>query len=138
MSSACNGPSERAAPLQLAADQLWAPAGHEVQTVQLPLGGLLPPRPRQPERPQQQGLPPVTVQAESDAITVSGGAGWEMTFSRAAGGLASWTDAAGRQMLAAPLSLCFYRAPTDNDRGGSGGSSYAARWAGRGCAAALG
>lgn len=30
--------------------------------------------------------------------------------------------------LAKPMLPCFYRAATDNDRGGSGGTSYAARW----------
>jgi beta-galactosidase len=34
----------------------------------------------------------------------------------------------GKEMFTAPLKMCFYRAPTDNDRGGSGGTSYAARW----------
>jgi beta-galactosidase len=33
-----------------------------------------------------------------------------------------------REMLSLPVSPCFWRACTDNDRGGSGGSSYAARW----------
>ena len=33
----------------------------------------------------------------------------------------------GRQLLASPLEPWFYRAATDNDRGGSGGTSYAAR-----------
>lgn len=31
-------------------------------------------------------------------------------------------------MLAAPVLPCFLRAPTDNDVGGSGGTSHAARW----------
>ena len=31
------------------------------------------------------------------------------------------------QLLAEALMPCLYRAPTDNDRGGSGGTSYAAR-----------
>ncbi len=34
----------------------------------------------------------------------------------------------GCELLAAPLEPCFFRAATDNDRGGSGGSSHAARW----------
>ena len=34
----------------------------------------------------------------------------------------------GEELFAAPLKPCFYRAATDNDRGGSGGTSYAARW----------
>ena len=120
-----------AASLQLAADQLWAPAGHEVQTVQLPLSGLLPLQERPvPERPQLQDLPPLTVQADDGSVCISSAAGWSLRFSQAAGGLVGWTDGSGRQLLAAPLSLCIYRAPTDNDRGGSGGSSYTARWVG--------
>jgi beta-galactosidase len=63
-------------------------------------------------------------------VTVSGSAGWELRFDAASGSLASWTGSGGRQLLAAPLAPCLYRAPTDNDKGGSGGSSYAARWAG--------
>lgn len=34
----------------------------------------------------------------------------------------------GMEQLSAPLAPCFYRAATDNDRGGSGGASYVARW----------
>jgi beta-galactosidase len=34
----------------------------------------------------------------------------------------------GIEMFTTPLKMCFYRAPTDNDRGGSSGTSYAARW----------
>lgn len=32
------------------------------------------------------------------------------------------------EVLRQPIRVCLYRAPTDNDRGGSGGQSYAARW----------
>lgn len=118
---------------QLAADALWAPAGHEVQTTQLPLAGLLPaPAAQQAAAAQhQQGAaaaPAATVQQGADGVTVSGAAGWALRFEAGAAGLASWTAADGRQLLAAPLAPCFYRAPTDNDKGGSGGSSYAARW----------
>ena len=34
----------------------------------------------------------------------------------------------GQELLAEPISVCLYRAPTDNDRGGTAGRSYAARW----------
>lgn len=37
-------------------------------------------------------------------------------------------EVGGAALLARPLAPCFFRAATDNDRGGSGGSSYAARW----------
>lgn len=33
-----------------------------------------------------------------------------------------------REMISSPLRPCLWRACTDNDRGGSGGFSYAARW----------
>lgn len=49
----------------------------------------------------------------------------EVRFS-AADGLSIW---AGSEALVADLKPCFYRAPTDNDRGGSCGSSYASRCA---------
>ena len=62
------------------------------------------------------------------------GSSSSLTFDASTGGLASWVVAAGaadpgRELLAAPLAPCFYRAPTDNDKGGSGGTSFAARWA---------
>ncbi len=34
----------------------------------------------------------------------------------------------GVELIDQPVRLCLYRAPTDNDRGGSGGKSHAARW----------
>jgi beta-galactosidase len=43
------------------------------------------------------------------------------------GRLLTWTDRTGREMLCAPVDACFYRAGTDNDRGGML-LSYYARW----------
>lgn len=34
----------------------------------------------------------------------------------------------GRELLAGPIQVCLFRAPTDNDRGGSNGTSYLFRW----------
>jgi beta-galactosidase len=116
----------------LARDLPWAAAGHEVQAVQLPLAGLLPPPAGQPTsngdaaRPTLQ--PPPTVQQDGDGVTVAGAAGWRLRFDKASGALTGWQAADGGQLLAAPLAACLYRASTDNDRGGSGGSSYTARW----------
>lgn len=120
-------------PSQLSADSLWAPAGHEVQTVQLDVTGLLPAWRLRGGSQQQQvqqpagGLQP-RVQSDSNGITVSSAQddSWSLRFDAAMAGLAGWT-VGGKQLLAAPLTPCFYRAPTDNDKGGSGGSSYAAR-----------
>ena len=44
------------------------------------------------------------------------------------GALCTWA-LGGHQLLAQPLTPCLFRAPTDNDRGGSGGTSYVARQA---------
>jgi Beta galactosidase small chain len=38
-----------------------------------------------------------------------------------------WFDASGKSLLSAPLDVCFWRAPTDNDSGG-GPFSYTGRW----------
>ena len=44
-----------------------------------------------------------------------------------ASGLMERWDVRGTPLLKAPVMPIFYRAPTDNDRGGSGGNSYAKR-----------
>jgi len=46
--------------------------------------------------------------------------------SSATGVVTRWA-VAGTEILAEPIVPCFYRAPTDNDRGGSGGNSHANR-----------
>lgn len=135
--------------LQLARDLPWAPAGHEVQAVQLELTGRLPGTTGEQgggqaaangeQAEEQHGLQGFAVGRAGDALRVEcvqqGGASSSLTFDASSGRLASWVVAAGaddpgRELLAAPLAPCFYRAPTDNDKGGSGGTSYAARWAG--------
>ncbi|KAL4457400.1 hypothetical protein ABPG75_012265 [Micractinium tetrahymenae] len=135
---------------RLAHDLPWAPAGHEVQTVQLELAGRLPASQRQQgaahaapsaqeqqQEEQQGGLQGIAVGRAGDSLRVeclqAGGASCSLTFDASTGGLSSWVVAAGaadpgKELLAAPLAPCFYRAPTDNDKGGSGGTSYAARW----------
>lgn len=123
-----------ATPPQLAADTPWAPAGHEVQTVQLelPALGAAASSRRQQQEQQQGAAPPATAEEDAEGVTVRSGSGagdgWALRFDRASGSLCSWQAGGGQELLAAPLAPCFYRAPTDNDKGGSGGSSYAARW----------
>lgn len=43
------------------------------------------------------------------------------------GSLTRWIDSNGDSLLSAPLEMCLWRAPTDNDRGG-GPFSYYERW----------
>lgn len=52
---------------------------------------------------------------------------WRLEFDPDTGLLSRWTIA-GQDVLQGPLQPCFMRAPTDNDKGGSGGTSHAARW----------
>ncbi|GAX79960.1 hypothetical protein CEUSTIGMA_g7399.t1 [Chlamydomonas eustigma] len=58
---------------------------------------------------------------------VPGGATSDLT------GTVCQEETGGVEVLEQPLHPCFWRALTDNDRGGSGGTSYAARW----CSAGL-
>ncbi|GFR49336.1 hypothetical protein Agub_g11298 [Astrephomene gubernaculifera] len=58
-----------------------------------------------------------------DVGTVGSGDGGGGSGGSGCGGIGS-----GVSLLAAPLQPCFFRACTDNDRGGFCGGSYAARW----------
>jgi beta-galactosidase len=60
------------------------------------------------------------------AVAAAGSPGASLRLCEATGALLSYA-VGGRELLAAPLVPCFYRAATDNDRGGSGGASYVAR-----------
>jgi hypothetical protein len=82
------------------------------------------------------GAIPLSIQDGPATLVVAGGDGsLSVEFSKATGALSGWT-VGGAQLLAEPMLPCFYRAPTDNDRGGSGGNSFVSRYgqkrAGRG------
>ena len=59
-----------------------------------------------------------------------------VTVDTATGDLVSYI-VDGVEFIDLPMRLCMYRAPTDNDRGGSGGKSHAARWKAAGLDALL-
>jgi beta-galactosidase len=93
----------------LAADQPWAPAGHEVAWQQFRLQAPLPAAPAD--------LAAAAPTAEEDAVTFKLTAGGvTATVERASGALASliWE---GVELVHAPLHPHFWRAPIDNDRG---------------------
>ncbi|KAF5831793.1 hypothetical protein DUNSADRAFT_12579 [Dunaliella salina] len=128
---------------------LWAEPGHVVASMQLPL--QLPSGASQGSLAQRllqrQGL------AEAGFLAAAaGGAGGEgeeqapkieetpelltlhcrggevaVRISRTSGCMSGIT-LKGRQLLEGELQPCLFRACTDNDRGGTKGSSYAARW----------
>jgi beta-galactosidase len=123
----------------LAADMPWAPAGHAVALSQLsPLGPshVLPPLPAartaalvEAAAAAAAGGGALHVAKRPDGgVLVSGGAlGLELSVSGASGCIDGLT-VGGCPLLAQPLAPCLYRASTDNDRGGSSGTSYKARW----------
>ena len=103
--------------VQLLRDLPWAPAGHQVQTCQLPLAGLLPDlaatglaAPGQaPQQvaplPRLQGL---AVGRTDGALRVegvgAGGGSWSLTFDAATGALSSWQVAAGARVFHTTIS----------------------------------
>jgi hypothetical protein len=126
---------------ELSSNSSWAAVGHVVASKQLALAELdgwqhaadflsaaqshaL----QQPCREAADGLQ--VEQSTSGDITITGPSNLRVVFSASSGGLEEF-GFADRSLLQ-DLQPCFMRAPTDNDRGGSGGSSYAARWAAAG------
>ena len=93
---------------RLAQDQSWAARGHEVAWEQFRLPVSLPPAP-------PAALPALSLRDEAARAVVSG-AGFELTFDKALGTLASW-KANGRELLCAGPRISFWRAPTENDLG---------------------
>jgi beta-galactosidase len=71
-----------------------------------------------------------TEQGTAGDIVITGPNNLRVVFSAFTGSIESFSF--GGCNLVEGLQPCFMRAPTDNDCGGSGGSSYAARWAAAG------
>ncbi|MBI2512084.1 MAG: DUF4981 domain-containing protein [Opitutae bacterium] len=90
----------------------WADAGHEVawEQFQLPLAA-----PARALAAPAANLPPLAL-ARADGRIVVTGDGFRAAFSEKTGFLVS-LESAGAELLAAPLTPHFWRAPTDNDRG---------------------
>lgn len=112
----------------LASATPWAPAGYPIYEAHLPLEAAEPSlHPdshlpcEQPSRVEVSGSGDVLLTAETGDRTVT------VTISGSSGCVVSYR-AGATELLTAPVTPCFYRAATDNDRGGSGGASYAARW----------
>jgi beta-galactosidase len=110
--------------VSLREDTAWAPRGHVLvrRQLQLPDHAQLAVSPPAPEPADR-----VTVTEASTTFSLAAGPQFEVTISKVTG-LICGLRAGGEDLLAAPLEVCLFRAPTDNDRGGSEGTSYAARW----------
>uniref|UniRef100_A0A1D1ZZ97 beta-galactosidase n=1 Tax=Auxenochlorella protothecoides TaxID=3075 RepID=A0A1D1ZZ97_AUXPR len=118
---------------------LWAEAGHTLQHDQIPLSdwakpyaawlATKAPKPPQAAAPKAKVPPPVkSEEGEEGEEGEEARAGPTFRVCPDTGALVSFCDPVLGELLAAPVVLCLYRAPTDNDRGGSGGTSHAARW----------
>jgi beta-galactosidase len=116
----------------LAADSSWAHAGHVVAYRSLPLLDVVAQQQQQPAA-AAAAAPPAEVLIEQQPAAPGGdvrvsvpGTDLVLVVSGASGCISLLQQ--GGHTLLQDVAPCFMRASTDNDRGGSGGSSYAARW----------
>ncbi len=96
----------------LAADTIWAPAGHEVAWAQFPIS--VPAQARPVLQPAQAGHP-LAWSRDGNFVAVQS-SGLKLEFDSAEGTLSSLSRG-DRSLLKSGPRLTFWRAPTDNDRG---------------------
>ena len=101
-------------------DSAWAAAGHEISHVQTTLPWKAPAVVRTTSR----AAAPTLIRSASQ-LQITGGT-FDITLDSTSG---AWTSLrhAGRELLAAPLAPCFYRAPTDIDWA-NGDNGIATTW----------
>ncbi|CAN1316296.1 lacZ [Linum perenne] len=100
----------------------WESAGHIISSTQLQL----------PDR--KEILPhalkgkdaTISTDVVGDVIRISHQSLWEITFNKLTGAIASW-KVKGVPVLSKGIFPCFWRAPTDNDKGGED-NSYYSKW----------
>lgn len=105
---------------QLAEEQLWADAGHEVAWADFELPSAVPGRPIEPS-----AAAPLLVTETEGSVEVQG-EGFSVEIDKVTGALTSFT-ASDSELLTAPLRPFFWRAMTDNDLGSSFRTA-ASRW----------
>lgn len=115
---------------------VWAESGYIAAENQLPLPRITQHPPQSPltaseptnSRATVREVPASSTSSHLYILELNGDAGSaSLTVDASTGDIVGY-QVHGREIFAAPLRPCFYRAATDNDRGGSGGTSYAARW----------
>ncbi|XP_052176349.1 uncharacterized protein LOC127790740 isoform X2 [Diospyros lotus] len=100
----------------------WVGSGHVISSAQVQLPA------KKEFTPHVITMKDTTLHYESlgDAITISHGNIWEIKFNTQTGALESW-KVKGVTVIEKSVFPCFWRAPTDNDKGG-GESSYFSKW----------
>ncbi|BCX46502.1 beta-galactosidase [Haloferula helveola] len=99
-----------AAEIRLGSDTNWAKAGHVVSRAQFPVAGNATTLP-----PSGSSKPAPEIASREAGISVISGEGFSVTINEETGTIDQF-QASGRNLLAAPLHLNFWRPPTDNDR----------------------
>ncbi|KAL0464520.1 UNVERIFIED_CONTAM: Beta-galactosidase [Sesamum latifolium] len=108
--------------VKLLSSTRWAEAGHVVSSAQLQL-------------PIKKEIAPHIIEGEygafftqvcDDIIEVKNKNLWEITLNRETGAIKSW-KVDGVLVMSKGILPCFWRAPTDNDKGGEA-ASYLSRW----------
>lgn len=95
---------------RLTADQPWAEKGHVVARDQFPL-----PTKAAPATAAEPTMAPVKVQRADDSFTLIAGEGLAVVNRNS--GLVESLRFEGDELLAAPLTPCYWRVPVDNDNG---------------------
>ncbi|KAF2322515.1 hypothetical protein GH714_017392 [Hevea brasiliensis] len=100
----------------------WVEAGHVISSTQVQLP------PRNQITPYVIKAADATLSTETidDTVRVSQQKFWEITFNIQTGTIESW-KVEGVPVMNKGISPCFWRAPTDNDKGGDE-NSYYSRW----------
>jgi len=114
----------------LSSSSSWAPVGHTLTYSSVPLSCWMAPKKQQQRQQWQQCEPLSVTTSPAGDVVVRGPQGLLLTVAKGTGCIAAVEQQ--QQLLLQQMLPCFMRATTDNDRGGSGGSSYAARWAAAG------
>ncbi|KAG0622115.1 hypothetical protein M758_3G073200 [Ceratodon purpureus] len=103
----------------------WADAGHLQASEQIELPAC---KPAQRQLLSTLSMPALSVEESAGIIKIkpAGGEGWEIQIDKKRGLLSSWQVDGTCVLSDGPLP-CFWRAPTDNDKGGSA-LSYLSQW----------
>ena len=64
----------------------------------------------------------------SEIIQISWTSGAWASVGVTCGRILQWRDDKGNQMIASPIDVCLWRAPTNNDHGGAFGFDYCSQW----------
>lgn len=76
---------------------------------------------------ESEDMKAVNVEDSPNQLAITWPNGSSAVLDKQRGVISSWKDSNNAELLIHPLDLCFYRAPTDNDKGGDL-LSYAAQW----------